>query len=104
MKAGDDDAVSIFIEQRHGEALVGAGVLEGVEAHQPDALDRLPTLRLERRRPGADRADRRIDFTDAAQMSLQDRLERSTTLAPRQTGKACRERADPPPKDRDDDR
>jgi hypothetical protein len=37
-------------------------------------------------------------------MTLQDRLERPTTLAPRQAGEARRERADAPPKDRDDDR
>ena len=40
VEAADDEAVAVLVEQREREALVAAGVLERVEAHEADALER----------------------------------------------------------------
>ena len=50
MQAGQDPAVAAGVEQRQGEALVAAGLLERVVADEPDPLERAP-LRAPRGRP-----------------------------------------------------
>ena len=39
MQAAEDDAVPLVVEERDREALVGSGVLERVEADEPDVLE-----------------------------------------------------------------
>jgi hypothetical protein len=51
VEAAHDDPVAGGIEEGEGEALVPAGVLEGIEADEPDPRHGDPTRRLEGHRP-----------------------------------------------------
>jgi hypothetical protein len=46
VQARDNDPVALAVEQRQGEALVAAGVLERIETDHADMLDRAPALFL----------------------------------------------------------
>jgi hypothetical protein len=64
MEAADDEPVALAIEDRQGEALVAAGLLERVVPNDADAPERLAQVALEDRRPGrqaVDVADNRAD-------------------------------------------
>ena len=49
VEAADDEPVAVLVEQGEREALVAARVLERVEAHEPDPLERLALRPLEDR-------------------------------------------------------
>ena len=51
MQAGQDPAVAVGVEQRQGEALVAAGLLERVVAHEADPAEGRPRCRLQGRGP-----------------------------------------------------
>jgi hypothetical protein len=73
VQAGYDDPVAFAVEQR--EALVAAGVLEGVETNHADVLDRAPTLLLDHRQPAIDRVGAFGQLIEPPQGALHGRTE-----------------------------
>jgi hypothetical protein len=56
VEAAEDDPVAVGIEERKREALVAAGVLEGVEADKPDPLASATAVRTVSSSTSADTA------------------------------------------------
>src|SRR3990172_5736508 len=82
--------------QPRRKALVGAGVLERVEADEPHALHGLARLRLERRRAPLHRTQLVVDLVDPSKMGLEDGLKRAPLGSPRDPGQAAPQVPDAP--------
>ena len=84
MEAADHDAVVVGVEQREGEALVAAGVLERIEPDESDPLERFSATDLEGPGSSGQSVDRRGDLVDPPEMRLENRLEAPAVVAPGQ--------------------
>src|SRR4029077_9329313 len=71
MQAAHDEPVAREVGQGQGEALIAAGVLERVEADEPDSLDGAPTIRLEDRRPRGQLVELARDRVDLVEVSVE---------------------------------
>jgi hypothetical protein len=94
VQAADDDPAAGGIGQRKREALVSAGVLEGVEADEPDALDRLTTCRLDDRGACSDIVQLAPDGIHPPQMGFEHAAEVGAVGAPGQGVHPTTETAD----------
>ncbi len=103
MEARQDPAVAPRIEQGQGEALVAAGLLERVEADQPDALEGPLLGTLEDGRPRGDLVKLARDREDLVEMRVEDGFEVVTAGATGQTGQPGFDPARPPGDEDDDD-
>lgn len=75
VEAAHDDPVAARIDEREGEALVAAGVLERVEPDEPDPLDRAPSGSLEDGRPRRQVVELARDGVDLVDVGVEDRVE-----------------------------
>src|SRR6266699_3736774 len=75
MEAADDEPVAGRVRQREGEALVATGVLEWVEADEPDALDRPAAVRLEDRGPCGQLVELAPDCPYLLEVRVEDAIE-----------------------------
>ena len=98
-----DPAVAARVEQRQGEALVAAGLLERVVADEPDALEGLPLGRFEDGLPGDDLVDLAGDRLDLVEMGIEHSLEAPALGAAGQAGQPGVEPARPPGESDDSD-
>jgi len=81
VEAADDDAVAMRVEQRDREALVATRVLERVEPHHGDPLERMAKLSFLHRRSTPESLDVPAEGVDALEMGGQDRLEAPAIVA-----------------------
>src|SRR6266566_4820856 len=78
MQAADDETVAPEVGHGKREALVAAGVLEGVEPDEADSLDRPPPVRLEDRGSGRQLVELAGNRVDLVEVRVEDRLEPAT--------------------------
>lgn len=72
VQAAQNEAVAGGIGEGHRETLVPPGVLERVEADQPDALDRSPSGGLEERGSGRQLVELARDRKDLVEVGIED--------------------------------
>jgi len=75
VEAADDEPIAVAVEDREGEALVAARVLERVEADDPDSAEGAPQVSLDDRRPGSQVVDFLDGRADALKVGPEDGLE-----------------------------
>ena len=91
VETADDDSVIAGVQERQGEALVAAGVLERVEPDHPDPLEGPRAGSFERRGAGGQPVDLVGDVPDGVHVPVEHALEALAVLATRQpAGSACR--------------
>src|SRR5439155_17192775 len=88
VKAADDEAIFLGIQQGESKALVAARVLERVVAHEADALERSAAVGLERGRPPRQFVQMRGHLIDLVEVGLQNTFQRRRIRSPRQLAKA----------------
>src|SRR5207245_11145417 len=88
VKARDDDAVALRVEQRHREGLIAARVGEWVEADDPDLLDAALRQRFELVVELVQRLDSFGDGVEAAELAIEDLVETGALAVADQTGQA----------------
>jgi hypothetical protein len=72
VKAADDEAITVGIEQRQREALVSTGVLERVEPDEPDLLEGALAVRLQDRGSGRELVELGRDRIHLVDMGVED--------------------------------
>jgi hypothetical protein len=94
VEAAHDEAIAVDVEEGEREALVAAGVLERVEADEPDPREGQLQVALEDGGPGLDGVDVADDLVDAGQMGLEDRLQAPLVAASGEGGQPSPEATD----------
>jgi hypothetical protein len=78
VEAADDEAVTARVEKREREALVAARLLERVEPHEPDTLQRPPRAALENGGARRQLVELASDLVDLLEVRIEDRLDAPT--------------------------
>ena len=76
MEAAHHEPVAATVEHRQGEALIASGVLERIEANQPDPSERTLEIALHDRGPARNAFDVTDDLADAFHVAAEHGFER----------------------------